>query len=47
MFDSLPTDATEAMNWSWPQFEPFYDDLIGRSVSMKLSPDFSRLDQVE
>lgn len=33
MFDSLPTDATEAMTWSWPEFEPYYQDLIQRSIT--------------
>jgi oligoendopeptidase F len=40
MFDSLTSDATEAMQWSWPQIAPYYDDLIGRSVSSETLSGF-------
>jgi oligoendopeptidase F len=33
MLASLPTDHHERVHWSWPQFEPYYQDLINRSLS--------------
>ena len=33
MLASLPTDHHELVHWSWPQFEPYYQDLIDRSLS--------------
>ncbi len=33
MFSTLPTDYPEFINWTWPQLEPYYQDLIARSLS--------------
>ncbi|MBI4962807.1 MAG: M3 family oligoendopeptidase [Desulfomonile tiedjei] len=33
MFDLLPNDAKAVMQWSWTEIEPYYDDLVGRSVT--------------
>lgn len=33
MFDGLPTDVTPALNWGWADFEPYYQDLIARTVT--------------
>ena len=33
MFASLPTDYHEFIGWAWPQFDPYYQDLIARSLS--------------
>ena len=47
MFDTLPEDPLEVLNWSWVQYQPFVDDLISRhlianNVSQFLA-DWSRL----
>lgn len=33
MFDSLPQDARQVMDWTWAQFEPYHTDLAGRPVT--------------
>ncbi len=33
MFDSLPKDATTALEWSFEQYKPYLDDLISREIS--------------
>ena len=33
MFSSLPVDYHELVDWGWPQFEPYYQDLNDRSLS--------------
>jgi oligoendopeptidase F len=33
VFTSLPADISEFMRWSWPQIEPYYRDLIERSLN--------------
>lgn len=33
MIDLLPTDALAVQDWSWEQFSPYYDELLGREVS--------------
>ncbi len=33
MFSSLPTDYRDFIGWQWPQNEPYYQDLNGRSLS--------------
>lgn len=38
MFSTLPTDYHEFIHWTWPQFEPYYQDLIGRSLSADNAP---------
>lgn len=40
MFDSLPTDVPVVMKWAWPDFEPYYTDLEGRSLSTSDAQDF-------
>jgi oligoendopeptidase F len=50
MFDSLPNHATQAMQWSWPQIRPYYDDLIGRSITgesvSQFLSDWTRLSEL-
>jgi oligoendopeptidase F len=33
MFSTLPADYRDFIHWTWPQFEPYYRDLIARSLS--------------
>ena len=33
MFSTLPADYHEFIYWMWPQYEPYYQNLIGRSLS--------------
>ncbi len=33
MFSTLPEQYSEFIHWMWPQFEPYYQDLIERSLS--------------
>ena len=33
MFNALPETAHEVMNWSWAQFEPYYNDLQNRALT--------------
>jgi oligoendopeptidase F len=33
VFSALPTDYHEFVDWTWPQFEPYYQNLIERSLS--------------
>jgi len=33
MFSNLPTDYREFVHWLWPQFEPYYQDLIDRPMN--------------
>ena len=33
MFSALPIDYHELVDWTWPQFEPYYQDLNNRSLS--------------
>src|SRR5512145_1032313 len=33
MFSTLPADYREFIHWTWPQFEPYYQSLIERSLS--------------
>ena len=33
MFSTLPDHYSEFIHWTWPQFEPYYQDLIERSLS--------------
>ena len=50
MFDALPKDAKGLMDWSWAEFEPYYDDLIRRTLSAESLPrflaDWTRLSEV-
>ncbi len=47
MFDSLPKNPQEFMNWTWAQIEPYYQDLINRPLSAQTVDawlaDWSRL----
>jgi oligoendopeptidase F len=53
-FSSLPKKATEMLGWTWAQFEPYYADLAGRSLSADTVKQFlddwtyfhDRLDEV-
>ncbi|MGB6066231.1 MAG: M3 family oligoendopeptidase [Desulfomonilaceae bacterium] len=40
MFDSLPKDAKELIDWSWTHFEPYYADLIQRPLSSETVAGF-------
>ena len=40
MLNNLPRDATGTLAWSWPQFEPYYEDLIHRSLGPENVSDF-------
>ncbi len=40
VFDALPKDAKGLMDWSWAEFEPYYDDLIRRTLSAESLPRF-------
>ncbi len=33
MFATLPTDYPEFIHWTWPQFEPYYQDLNARTLA--------------
>ncbi|HLV35143.1 MAG TPA: M3 family oligoendopeptidase [Spirillospora sp.] len=33
MFDTLPQNARDALDWSWSQFEPYYTDLQARELT--------------
>ena len=33
MFDSLPATTHDVMDWDWPQFSPYYDDLLTRPLT--------------
>jgi oligoendopeptidase F len=33
MFSALPTDYHEFVHWTWPQYEPYYQDLLERSLA--------------
>src|SRR5512135_440680 len=33
MFSTLPADYREFIHWTWPQYEPYYQNLIERSLS--------------
>jgi oligoendopeptidase F len=33
MFSTLPHQPSEFIHWTWPQFEPYYQNLIERSLS--------------
>jgi oligoendopeptidase F len=33
MFNALPKNALEVMDWSWSQFEPYYTDLQNRALT--------------
>ena len=35
MFDTLPKEAHEVMDWSWDQFEPYYQDLEQRELTQE------------
>jgi oligoendopeptidase F len=51
---SLPEKATEMLGWTWPQFEPYYTELAGRTLSAANVEEFlddwtrfhDRLDEV-
>ena len=32
MFAKLPTGYREFIHWTWPQFEPYYQDLVEREL---------------
>ncbi len=40
MFDVLPKNAQEFMQWSWPQIEPYFQELAGRTLSANHAPDW-------
>ncbi len=40
MFSSLPKDATGILEWSWEDFQLYYQDLIGRTVAASNVDDF-------
>jgi oligoendopeptidase F len=33
MFDNLPKTALEVMDWSWAQYQPYYDNLVARELN--------------
>ncbi len=33
MFDTLPAEARPAMDWSWEQFSPYYEELKARDIA--------------
>lgn len=33
MFDTLPKETHDALNWSWSQYEPYYTDLQARDLN--------------
>ncbi|NLH07916.1 MAG: M3 family oligoendopeptidase [Chloroflexi bacterium] len=33
MFNSLPTDAQRVINWEWPQYEPYFNELRLRKLT--------------
>jgi oligoendopeptidase F len=46
----LPKDAKGLMDWSWADFEPYYEDLIGRPLSARnvaeFLSDWTRLSEI-
>ena len=40
MFATLPTDHHEFIHWTWPQFEPYYQDLNTRSLTAETVEDW-------
>ncbi|MBI5570028.1 MAG: M3 family oligoendopeptidase [Desulfomonile tiedjei] len=40
MFNTLPSEATGLLDWTWPQFEPYYADLEAREVSAENAEEF-------
>ncbi len=50
MFDGLPKDGIETMNWSWDRFEPYYLDLDLRTLApdnvTRFLADWTRLSEV-
>jgi oligoendopeptidase F len=50
VFDSLPKDAKGLMDWSWADFQPYYEDLVGRSLSVQnvaeFLSDWTRLSEI-
>jgi oligoendopeptidase F len=40
MFDSLPKDATQALNWEWSQYQPYFDALLARDLSSETVNDW-------
>jgi oligoendopeptidase F len=40
MFNNLPKDPAILTNYSWADFEPYYNDLIQRSLTANSAPEF-------
>src|SRR5947209_2605202 len=40
MIDTLPQNAEQILDWSWPDIEPFYRDLEARSLHAESVGDF-------
>jgi len=40
MFSTIPRDAHQLMNWSWSNFEPYYQDLIDRPLEAENLDDW-------
>ena len=40
MFATLPTDYHDFIHWTWPQFEPYYQDLNTRSLTAETVEDW-------
>lgn len=38
MFEQLPVNATEALDWDWSQYEPYFDHLMGRPLDDAAAP---------
>ena len=50
MFATLPTAYPEFIHWTWPQFEPYYQDLSARTLTTDnvaaWLADWSRLSKI-
>jgi oligoendopeptidase F len=40
MFESLPSDPQVLKHWSWPEFQPYYRDLVERNVTADVVEEF-------
>jgi len=43
MFQNFPTTYAQAQDWTWADFQPFADDLLGRGVDAAWLGDYSSL----
>jgi oligoendopeptidase F len=46
MFDTLPKSTDAVKDWSWSQFEPYFQDLITRDVNVSWLADWTRLSEL-